>query len=201
MKIIEDYIITQKLNLNLEQLKNSCFALHDIIKREFQPEESSQLPYFDNTSKLQFTTSLYESYNLLMYTFPQFHELYEEIRNLFRSVCTYEERYYIQCWVNFYKKGDFIDWHHHWPPQDNAWHGFFCVDCEPSKTTYRIPNVEYEVDVPSENNLLVLSRSGGDMHRTWPWEDENRDRITIAFDIVPKGIINYKRWVNHWIPI
>lgn len=200
MRIIEDYIITKKLDLNSEQLRNSCFRMKELIEKEFKPG-SGEVPYFDGDSKIQFTTNLYGAYNLLMYPFPEFYELYENIKELFHDVCKDDEKYYIQCWINFYKKDDFISWHYHWPPQDNAWHGFFCVDCEPSKTTYRLPNIDYDVDVPSENNLLVLSRSAGDMHRTWPWEQENRERITIAYDIVPRYIINYEKWLNHWIPI
>lgn len=206
MKVYENYIATKKLNLDLHQLKYSCGLIYNLVDETFNNEEykSEHATYDDETGKVSLTTTLYSSYNIFMYPFDQFHELYTEIRTMFRECCIDEEQYYIQCWVNFYKKGDFINWHHHWLPEKRAWHGFFCVDCEPSKTTYRLPGVDEPVDIVSEDNLLVLGPSNGDTHRTWPWEDENRDRITIAFDIVPRQYVHTpgkKMAINHWVPI
>ena len=70
-----------------------------------------------------------------------------------------------------------------------------------SYTTYRLPNKFEPVNVESENNLLVISKSAGDTHRTWPWEYADRDRITIAFDIVPRPHFNPEAWLNHWVPL
>lgn len=53
----------------------------------------------------------------------------------------------------------------------------------------------------SENNLLVISKSDGDSHKSSEWLFDDRIRVTIAFDIVPKEFINYDSWLNHWIPI
>ena len=137
------------------------------------------------------------------------------IQKFFKESYDIKEQYMIQCWLNFYRKGEFIDWHRHWPMDAKGYHGFLCVSCEPSKTTYRLPakhgvqiptelieKTEWEtVDVESKNGLLVLSESAGDMHRTWPWEFHDRDRITIAFDIVPKPHFNPEAWLNHWVPL
>ena len=106
--------------------------------------------------------------------------------------------------MNIYRKGDFIDWHTHWPKEKNSWHGFFCVDCEPSYTTYRLPNRYEPVNVTSENNLLVIGKSDNDRHRSSEWPYTDRDRITIAFDIIPRQSIvpcfPYDGALNHWIP-
>ena len=136
-----------------------------------------------------------------MYPFDEFYDLYQEIKTFFYESSISEEQHYIQCWMNIYRKGDFIDWHTHWPKEKNSWHGFFCVDCEPSYTTYRLPNRYEPVNVTSENNLLVISRSNGDTHRTWPWEYADRDRITIAFDILPRLEFHPEAWLNHWVPL
>jgi hypothetical protein len=200
MKMYEDYVITNKLNLDLLKMKSSCYKMYDIINKKLNTANGS-VGYKDNSGMSPLSTNLFDRYNLLLYTFDEFHDLYEEIRNTFKLCNTTPGKYYIQCWLNIYKKGNFIDWHNHWLPQCNTWHGFYCVDCEPSKTTYRIPNKLDPFDIISENNLLVMSRSDGDQHRTWPWENEQKDRITIAFDIVPANRINNDDWVNHWIPI
>jgi hypothetical protein len=199
MKIYEDYIVTAKLNLDLITLKNSCYKMKDVIDKHFR-EKILEVDYAEDEGKsTPLTTQGFEHYNLLMYGFDGFHSLYFEIQKLFRQVNQINENYYIQCWLNMYKKDDFVDWHNHYPSKCNSWHGFFCVDCEPSKTTYQLPDTSKLVDIVSENNLLVLSKSDGDRHRTWPWESNNRDRITIAFDIVPA--MHTGEFLNHWIPI
>lgn len=199
---IENYIHTKKLDLNLVELKTNSFNMYCYIKENFVPGKN------DYSGQSTMTTQLYAQYNLLLYPISkEFHSLYKEIVSMFKEICPSDEfndnQFYLQCWLNFYRKGDFIDWHSHWPPDENgsSWHGFYCVDCEPSKTTYRIPNIQNEVDVVSENNLLVISRSDGDTHRTWPWH-KNSPRITIAFDIVNRKTLNKPGLLdNHWIPI
>lgn len=200
MRMYKDYVITSKLNLDLVKIKNSCYLMYDVINKKFNTGKI-KAEYKDDSGMSPLSTNLFNQYNLLLYTFDGFHELYNEIKYMFHQCNLGTEKYYIQCWLNIYKKGNFIDWHSHWLPEFNTWHGFYCVDCEPSKTTYKIPNVSDPLDIVSENNLLVMSQSAGDLHRTWPWENEDKDRITIAFDIVPAKQVDNEVWVNHWIPI
>jgi hypothetical protein len=198
MKTYENYITTNKLNLDLAEIKNSCYSMKDVIMNNFK--NVTEDGYNDAGGTAPITTQVHEQYNLLMYRFKGFHSLYFEIQKLFQQINKNEDTYYINCWLNIYQKGHFLDWHEHYPKRANAFHGFYCIDCEPSKTTYKIPNVPEPVDVINENNLLVISPSTGDWHRTWPWEFGDRDRITIAFDIVPAEWTDDAR-VNWWIPI
>lgn len=191
-----DYIHTKKLNLNLSKIKNSSNKMYNYIKTNFENNS-------DHNGQTSMEKQIFGKYNLFMYPLPEFHELYSEVRKFFREKINPEdldESYYIQCWLNFYRKGDFISWHEHWPPEVNGWHGYYCVDVEPSKTTYRLPGNKNHIDVENSNNLLVLSRSNGDQHRTWPWEYDF-PRITIAFDIVPACHIQDDDTPNHWVPI
>lgn len=197
-KILENYIHLREANLNLKNLKNSCYLLEKIIIDNFTTEDVTNA----HTTVL---TKLYSKYNLFLYPLPEFNKLFFFIRDTIREIGG-DQDFYIQCWLNIYRKGDFIDWHSHWPEHLKTWHGFFCVDCEPSVTTYKIPKKtfikkEVIVDVNSKNNLLVISKSDGDSHRTWAWEHADRDRITIAFDIVPRTSLEYDRNLNHWVPI
>lgn len=192
-----DYVYTRLLDLDIKTLQKSSYDIRDNIYKKFNVDK--------NTSPNQaMLASVFQSYNLLMYPYPGFHGLYTEISKLFHEVNDITDLdYYIQCWINFYDKGQFIDWHTHRNKPAKAWHGFYCVDCEPSRTSYKLESGEL-LDIISKNNLLVLSKSGGDVHRTWPWEGET-PRITIAFDIVPQFKLDPTTcpidYTNHWVPI
>jgi hypothetical protein len=187
----DDYIKVYPLDINLYEAKLSCNLLYQHIKHNLSQDNLGI-----DTGPI--TTQAFNQYNLLLYPFAEFHKLYQEICRVFSLVDTSEENYYIQCWLNYYEQGQFIDWHSHWAPKDNTWHGFFCVDCEDSVTSYRLPTSE-EIDVPSINGNLVISRSAGDVHRTYPWPHSDRPRITVAFDCVPWRNISWG--TNHWVPI
>lgn len=195
MEIYSNYIHTVLLDLNLDKIKESSYKLHNIVKN-FRITSDG---YSDTAGKAPLTTKVHEQYNLLMYNFEEFHPLYIQIQNILRQLDDSYHHYYIQCWINIFKKGEFIDWHEHYPPSHNSWHGFYCVNTEPSKTSYKLPNVEECIDIDSKDNMLVISRSNGDWHRTWPWEFSDRDRITIAFDIVPREYLDHR--AKFWIPI
>lgn len=203
-----DYIHTKKLDLNLSKIKNSAHKMYNFVKNEF-------VENCDHNGQSSMVDQIFAKYNAFMYPYPEFYELFKQIQIMFQDLISTDssdysdDPHYLQSWVNFYRKGDFISWHGHWPVEVNAWHGYYCVDVEPSKTTYQIPNVKGNIDVINSNNLLIISKSDGDRHRTWPWEYD-RPRITIAFDIVPAchimsghpGIDTHNRMgKNHWIPV
>jgi hypothetical protein len=171
--------------------------MYNLIKKKFIRET---LTY---SGKSSIPTKLYSHYNLLLYPLDGFHELYNEISLLFWKVNQnpVKDKYYIQCWLNYFKKGEYIDWHGHWESNMNSWHGFYCVDTESSFTSYKIPNCNDILDVKNKDNLLVISKSDGDLHKSSEWLFEDRPRITIAFDILPKNEIIFDEWINHWIPI
>ena len=175
-------------------MKSSVYTLYDLAMEKFytpkQPEQNRQH---------------FARHNLLLYPFPGFHKLYTEIRNFFHEVVKPEEPYYIQCWHNVYKYGDFNEWHRHWMPEAKSWHGFYCVDVEPSYTSYKLPHRTDIVDIQSRNNLLVLARGNDDIHRSSQWDHQDRDRITLGYDMVPAKYLfkNFSKrgWLNHWVPL
>ena len=192
------YVYTKKLGIDYNIIRPSCDIMEKFIKENFMNQPDSF------TGQSTMITGLFSKYNLLMYSFPGFHKLYESIRKTFRQINDAGGEHYIQCWLNYYYKGDFIKWHHHWsyPRYENCWHGFYCVDCEEvnSYTRYKLKDINEEFDIKSENDLIILSKSERDEHRTFPWEGE-KPRITIAFDIVSNEYIDNHIWKNHWIPI
>ena len=199
--IYKDYVHTKDINLNLDVMAKSSMELYNLVLDKFGDGR------VDYGGQSTMTTRLFSNYNVLLYPFPGMHELYEEIKSFFYDTHKYHngdpsEKFYIQCWINVYRKGDFIDWHGHWSSECNSYHGFYCVQTgEESGTLYRIPNVDGEVYIPSKPNRLVISKSDNDLHRSTEWLDEKNPRITIAFDIVPRQYVDPYQWLNHWVPI
>jgi hypothetical protein len=177
---------------------------------KFIIHEFPDKPGNDYDGQSTMTTKLYQRYNLLMYPAPQMYELYEFISKAFRHVSGCDKNYFIQCWLNVYKKGDFIDWHVHWPKEAESWHGYFGVDVKDSVTTYKIPTNNKQVDVVNQDGQVIISPSSDDAHRTWPWPHDE-PRITVAFDIVPDSYFwegghlsmdaDRAIMINHWLPV
>jgi hypothetical protein len=207
ISLIENYVYTRKLDLHIIEQRSSCKHMEHYIEQNIRKDCEDIAPWLTQPK----TTKLFHQYNLLMYPYPGFNKLYHKIKETFHSVnnhfysnCPPYEEHHIQCWLNVYYKGEFIDWHGHWTPEHKSWHGFYCVDVEPnSYTTYKHHTLPNPINVISEDNLLVISRSDNDRHRSSEWNNENKPRITIAFDIVPSKILFETNQIsmNHWIPI
>ena len=210
LTLIDDTIYTRNLGLDTNTQKKSANLMYDLICDNFVGLDN------DSVGKSTPTTKVYAEYNYLMYPVPGNYELYNKIKETFYQCLNHsnwnvEPQYYIQAWLNYYKKGDYIDWHGHAPPEMKAWHGFYCVDVEPSsQTMYKLPNKEHISIVQSKNDLMVVSPSNGDLHKSSEWNEET-PRITIAFDIIPQSIlfegvhthniVNTWKAINHWIPL
>jgi hypothetical protein len=203
LTLYNNYLYSRKLGLDVAKQKRVAYEMYDYIKKTYTSGDYNGQDTLDNRTYLK--------YNYLLYAIPEIHDLYNEIKNTFHASLThkhgnepYAGKYFIQCWLNFYHKGKFIDWHKHWEPEYGSWHGFYCVDVEPdSHTSYRLPDGS-TVDVKSENDLLVLGPSDNDEHRSSEWQ-QDYPRITIAFDIIPAEVMykSNETFVvpNHWIPI
>lgn len=191
-----NYLYTKTLSLDIPSIKNSCMQMHEIILDNF-----AHMPGGYPQTDLR-STHVFNQYNLLMYPLDQFYELYFEIQKMYKEISQDDKQMYIQCWLNFYNKGQFIDWHGHWGSGAGSFHGFYCVDVEPNSFTsykFSIDNEQKYVDVDSKNNLLVMGRTDGDQHKSSEWQ-QDYPRITIAYDIVPKEYVPIKM-LNHWMPI
>lgn len=199
INIIENRIYTKKkLILNLAQLMQNSLEFHKIVEKYFIHGKKS---YSDIAPS---STQFYKSYNMLLYPYPGFHEIYKEIQTMLYECLEltnneFKEKYYIECWLNIYKRDDHITWHSHWPASSNGWFGWYCVNVEPSITTFDFSEIDGYTDLHNENNLLVMVKNTDDQHRTWPWE-YSTPRITIGFNIIPRQIISIED-INHWIPI
>lgn len=210
IQLHNDYVYTRQLDLDLAEQRYAARTMYEYIMSNFTSNRETDY----NRGLAPQTTNLYAQYNYFLYPIPGLHELFNEIKETFHKCYLRHyngtlptEPFYTQAWLNVYREGEFIDWHSHWPAEFESWHGFYCVDVEPnSSTTYRlfgnIPEKD-DIVVPSQDNLLVISRSDGDIHRSSEWNNLYKPRITIAFDIIPRSELynrkNYEK--NHWIPI
>ena len=201
MEEITKGLFLKRTNINLVNLRESCNLIYNKIKL---------LPLDDNwynndgQPNAPNTTKSFNQYNVLTFPLPQIHELFTEIKTVLYEC---ERKYYgtnlkcnyfIQAWLNVYKKGQFIDWHSHRYDVARAWHGFICISTEPSETIYKFD--DQIINVPSKDNQIVLGISENNKHKTNPWPFSDRDRITIAFDIIDRiGLRDVNP--NHWIPI
>jgi len=190
-----NYLYTKKLNLDSSEIYRSSNELYNFIINTFHDNGNG---YQGNAPT---TTKLYNQYNLFLYNLPGFYNLFYSIRDTYKSITKSTEPVYIQSWVNVYNRGDYIDWHGHWPAGMKVWHGFYCVNTEPdSFTSYKLPFLEDIINIKSENDLLVIGKSEDDRHKSSEWNQES-PRVTIAFDIVPAKHINPFNEINHWIPL
>jgi len=194
-----------------KEFRNSAMRLYEIVREHFHPDG---IRHYDGQSTM--TTGLYRYYNTFLYPFPEFSKAFNQLKQLFEYVTDVPNEYYIQSWLNVYKKSEYIDWHSHWPAGINAWHGLFIVDSEAQEsfTKYRVgfPDGTTEnIDIESKNNLLILGKCENDFHRSTEW-DNDKERITIAYDIVPSEYVDNQLYLNtditklesydlnHWIP-
>ena len=189
----EDYLYSIDLQtINNAVLSNTCLSFEKFLL-EFTKSA-------DNTYGT-FTTSQHDNYNLLTYPCIELNKLYHEIR---KNICPYLEKktfYMLKSWLNVYRVGQRIDWHNHWEHNKGVWHGFYCVQVGNSFTSYRIPESQQDIVVPSVDGRLVFGKSDGDQHRSSVWEDISMPRITIAFDIIPIESITQLPTINHFIPL
>ena len=200
--IIENYYNTLykvQSNLELPTLKDDCIFLNEYIDYTYSEKKGV---YADE--KAPTSTKVFNHYNLLSSPSYQFYKLYTEIKKAFTETSGKTENFYIQAWVNVFKKGQQLSWHGHFPEEANAWHGYFCVDAEPSITEYKFSFLGDTITpIENKNNTIVIGKSGQDVHKTVIW-DKEEPRITIAFDIVPVEFLqslDETHYINHWLPL
>ena len=192
-----DYLYTKKLDLRTDIIMQSCRMMDDYLNEHFYDAPKS---YVDASAP--FSTKVYSTYNIFLYPLPGLYELFQEIKISYREFSENKAPAYVRGWLNVFNKGEMLDWHTHFNPQDQAWHGYYCVNVEPdSMTQYKIPLTEQVVEIDSYNNLLVMGKSDRDMHKTSDWDNPDVPRVTIAFDILPLATVPAFNEINHWIPL
>ena len=178
----------RKLDLNLSQLKHNCnFVYKQIIDEIAIPNQEI------DTKHTSIPTAVSQYYNLFTSIMPGMFELKRDIRNEFKNNIPHDEslEYWIVGWLNYWpKQGTTLTWHgHEYGDDDNCFHGYLGVQCEPSQTIYRnIGEEALEIAVENKNGQLVITNSKGVEHMTSDWKQDD-PRITIAFNIQPRETV------------
>ena len=155
------------------------------------------------------STMKWRQYNVFQFHSTGIYNLYKAVKDMTIEACDYygidfeKEKFMLQGWFNITHTGKGkLDWHDHGGPFAPHFHGYYCVNAEPSITNYKLYNDNNRlVENVNKNNRLIVSEMGhphamGD----WGWDGP---RITIAYDIEPvKYLIENDLTIEqHWIPL
>ena len=183
--------------------------LHDRYKKIEEAKLIGVSPLGENeywTQSNSISTVKWRQYNVFQFHSIGIYNLYKSIREMAIEACDYygidfdKSRYMVQGWfnINHAKKGK-LDWHDHGPTGAPNFHGYYCVNAEPSTTHYKV--FEKEIQNHNINNRAILSEMGHPHAMAdWSWDGP---RITIAYDLIPLVDImkNAKDQEQHWIPL
>ncbi len=152
------------------------------------------------------STIKWTQYNVFQFHIDGVHSLYKAVREMTLEACEYygldfeKEKFMVQGWFNInYAKNGLLDWHDHGPAGAPFFHGYYCVNAEPSNTHYIV--FDKEVENINKNNRAILSEMGHPHAMAdWDWDGP---RITIAYDVLPLRELQYNAMhqEQHWIPL
>lgn len=206
--------ITENLKIEYDRIKNlEMFGIK---------EHNNQKDLFTYTQSV--STHKSREYNGFQMYYPFMHELFSSVVDMVREACVYydidynSQQFMCQSWfnINNVNSGNKkLDWHDHVTDEEKifGFHGYYCVNAEPSETHYKIN--ENIVTNKNKNNRAILSLLGFP-HTMADWEWPG-DRITIAYDVFPLDFLDQRRflraekfgtlkkddrfWEQHWFPI
>lgn len=199
---IEHKFFERSLDNNLSTLSSFLTQQYDRIKNgEILKNDQNQKTLWDSSGSI--TTSKWNKYNVFQFYHPSIHKLFKAVRSMTVEACEYynikfeDQQFWVQGWFNVnYNHIGKLDWHEHGGPGAPWFHGYYCVNAEPSITHYKV--FDKEIENHNKNNRAILSETGHPHAMAdWDWDGP---RITIAYDVIPfKGIMH--EWEQHWIPL
>jgi len=145
-------------------------------------------------------TQLGKYYNIFSFEYDGIQKLQDALRNMVAEASEYYSidkgtKFYLNGWFNLDPKTDDANFgvnplkneqffHDHMGGQGSpVFHGYYCVNAEPSKTFYDIDKSGQIFENINKNNRAILSETGHP-HGRDDWFEE-KPRITIAYDITP----------------
>jgi len=153
-------------------------------------------PIDDSKDQFSYTKSIStqksREYNTFLMYYSWSHEIYSAVTDMVREACEYydidynSEQWMCASWfnINSNDKGSKLNWHDHVSkevPDMLAFHGYYCVNAEPSETLY---DIDGKIKVNKNINNRAILSTVGYQHAQAPW-DWDGNRITIAYDIIP----------------
>lgn len=170
---------------------------HDLVSGKIGNIPKNILDRFNNVY-LGGATQLGEWYNIFEWDHPAIQKLKLSLKDSIIEACDYygidfeKENYHISGWFNFDYKSEgnqgvspikYPEHYHDHMGGEGApvFHGYYCVNAEPSITFYKINRGDNIFENVNKNNRAVISETGHPHGRDDWYED--KPRITIAYDI------------------
>ena len=200
-KFFEKYLDNNLLDLSkyLLRVEKDLFAgVYPKVTKEFAST-------VNGVHHLGTRFNVFQCYN------PQIHKIFTAIRDLTIEACDYygvdykKQFYMVQGWFNTDAMPEpplSEDTHYHDHLGGTGapnFHGYYCIDAEPSVTYYRIGgHSEKPVENVNKNNRVILSETGHPHGiGAWPFD---KPRITLAYDVSPFMYMSGDD-LQHWVPL
>jgi hypothetical protein len=152
------------------------------------------------------STIKWRQYNVFQFYHPSIFNVFKNISEIVKEACKYyeidfeEQQYFVQGWFNInISKGGKLSWHNHGETGAPHFHGYYCINAEPSVTLYKVfddPNNIIE-NVNKNNRMIIAEMGHPHAMGDWEWEGE---RITLAYDVVPLRYLK-SEVEQHWVPL
>jgi len=198
------------LEIDLPDLQNFLEEKYKLIEtaklRGVDTMENDEKYWIESGS---LSTVKWREYNVFQLYHTGLNTLYKAISDTVKEACKYydidfdKKQYYVQGWFNINNaEVGKLNWHDHGGPYAPHFHGYYCVNAEPSVTHYKLFNDDNQiVDNVNKNNRLIVSEMGHP-HAMGDWEWSG-SRITVAYDIEPlESLISNEGTIQqHWIPL
>lgn len=205
MKNKEFKIFSTELNIDLKDFLFYLDIKHDEILSNSLKERNTltDLIVKKYTKMSNAPTKLNQKYNIFEFNNNHIKSLYSSLLQLTKNASSYygynfdDQNYMIRGWFNadnpstkdFNPNNNKRLFHDHlggFGAPD--FHGYYCVDAEPSITYYKIEEGNV-YENKNKNNRAILCQNGFP-HSRGNWNECNQ-RITIAYDIVPQSRLTY----------
>jgi hypothetical protein len=196
-------------------LDNNLEELAEFLKEKYVKIQAAQVAGVTPVAKEgeawvdsgSVSTIKWREYNVFQFHHPAIHKLFKNISDVVKEACEYYEidfdaqQYMVQGWFNINtSKGGKLNWHDHGDSGAPHFHGYYCINAEPSITHYKIfNNPNRLVENINKNNRMIVSEMGHPHAMgSWEWEGE---RITLAYDITPLKNLMSEKAEQHWVPL
>lgn len=194
------------LDNDLDDLKAYLIELNDKILNGNVPNIDYQ-----TAQSARAIHDLGNKYNIFQFHNESIYNLYYALREMVLEACDYyninfkDQKYMVQGWFNMNAiKNPELEKNTHYHDHLGGtgipnFHGYYCVDAEPSSTYYKIGGHDgITFENINKNNKAIISETGHP-HGIGPWEYE-KPRITIAYDVSPLKVMGGDL-EQHWVPL
>ena len=159
---IYDKFFEIKVDNDLPKLKSFLLEQYKKIENgQILKNDNQQPTPWDSSGSI--TTSKWNKYNVFQFYSPEIYNLLKSVKTMAMEACNYynidfeKEQYWIQGWFNVnYNHIGKLDWHEHGGNGAPWFHGYYCVEAEPSITNYKV--FENKVERHNKNNYAIYNR-------------------------------------------